>query len=82
MGYVASIAVLISGSETGWTHLLDSTAFQGADASFFWDAAEWFKDLIHLLRTHAERRDLGHPGAPTHAHAHAHTQEHHAPPAD
>ena len=64
----------------GWTHLLDSTAFQGADASFFWDASEWFKDLIHLLRTHAEGRHAGDTGTPL---AHQDTQpQQHTPPPD
>jgi hypothetical protein len=43
----------------GWTHLLDSTAFQGADASLFWDAAEWFKDLVALLGAQSRARRVG-----------------------
>ena len=38
----------------GWTHVLDTTVFQGTDAKFFWNAAEWYRDLVALLRRHAE----------------------------
>ena len=36
----------------GWTHLLDVSALQGKDSTLFWNAPEFYMDLIDMLHFH------------------------------
>lgn len=36
----------------GWTHLLDVSALQGADSTLFWNAPDFYMDLIEMLHLH------------------------------